>query len=166
MLWVPSWATRFFRGPSLQKRSPLSLGAESVLYETNIVQKEVKVESKLIVCCSLAGGRPKAPRKHWFGGRPMARFVSGGHVYGRRPKAAIDHVVLRRAAEGRPRLHLEVHCKRSLTSVTQLKTFVFTFRLARLWRALISSIYIFVFKVLRFFFQRYSSLSIFVFQVC
>ena len=78
------------------------------------------------------GGRAKAKaaREHWFGGRPMARFVSGGHVYGRRPKAAIDHAVLRRAAEGRPRLHLGLHCKRALTSVTQLKTFVFTFRLA------------------------------------
>ena len=79
----------------------MTLGAKSVLYETNVVKKEVKVESKLIVCCSLAGGRPKAAREHWFGGGPMARFVSFGHVYGRRPKAAIDHVAFRWAADGR-----------------------------------------------------------------
>ena len=66
------------------------------------------------------------------GQRPPLLDCSGGHVYGGRPKAAIDHVALRRAAEARLACSLLIrapvlrkctgpskHFKRSFPAATQ-----------------------------------------------
>ena len=73
------------------------------------------------------------------GQKPPFLDCSGGHVYGGRPKAAIDHAAPRRASEGRPGSFQAFQA----IAATQQKTLIFRFRLGRLWRALISSIYIY-----------------------
>ena len=83
--------------------------------------------------------------EHWFGGRPRAAFIGlFWRAYGGRPKVALSCSVLIRALALRKCTVPSKHFKRSFPAVTQPRVFVFRFRLARLWRALISSKYIFV----------------------
>ena len=112
------------------------------------------------MCWSLAGSRKPLRYTGLAGGqRPPLLDCSGGRVFGGRPKAAIEIAAL--TVGGRPKGALACcllilalafrkstvpskHFKRSFPVATQQKAFVFRFRLARLWRALISSIYIYI----------------------
>ena len=108
-------------------------------WRQNRAQHDCHVSNVLVI-----GGRPKAAQEHWFGGRPKAALldVSGGHVYGGRPRVALTYSLLIFEPAFGKSTASSTQFKRSLLAATQQKTFVFRFHLARLWRALISSIYI------------------------
>ena len=96
-----------------------------------------------LVCWRVYGGRPKAAIE-------IAALTVGGW-----PKGALACCLLILALAFRKSTAPSKHFKRSVA--IQQKAFVFRFRLARLWRALISSIYIYI--ILLFFNSQFLQLE-------
>ena len=109
-----------------------------------------KPSQKRLPCIQCAG--------HWWAAEGRSGTLvwraTKGRLYwimcmaGSRRPLQITHRLARWAAEDRPCLQFvdpwSKHFKRSLPAATQQKTIVFRLRLARHWRALISSIYIYI----------------------
>ena len=80
-----------------------------------------------------------------YGGRPKAAIEIAALTVGGWPKGALACCLLILALAFRKSIVPSKHFKRSFPVAIQQKAFVFRFRLARLWRALISSIYIYIY---------------------
>ena len=141
--WSSSIQTGIVFGPILGPNSggPPASTHFRTLYAHSVQCVQQQTTDSCIQC---AGQRVAQGRGLAGGQRSPLLDCSGGHVYGGRPKAALACKLIL-APMFRKSTVSSKRFKRLLPAATQQKTVAFRFRLARLWRALISSIYIYIY---------------------